>query len=169
MLERVAVAGTDRLADLAVHQPGERAGLDANGLGPERGDDLGGPGEQEVADEDREGVVPAGVGAQGPAPLVGLVHHVVVVQRGQVGQLDHDGRGNHSRGGRVAELGGERDEQRTEALAAGTKQVRGRLGHEGLVAVRGVGQLPLDLGDTRDDPRLEGRVGHRDGQGRHGG
>ena len=52
-----------------------------------------------------------------------LVHHVVVVERRQVGQLDHDGRGHDARRGRVAELRGEQHQQRPEPLAAGVDQV----------------------------------------------
>ena len=51
-----------------------------------------GAAEQEVAGEDRDVVVPAGVGGVGAAAQGGLVHHVVVVERGDVGEL-HDAGG----------------------------------------------------------------------------
>ena len=64
-----------------------------------------------------------------------LVHHVVVVERREVGQLDDDGRRHDARGARVAELGGEQHEQRAEPLAAGVDQVARGLGHEREVAL----------------------------------
>ena len=91
VLDRVGLARPDRLGDLTAHQPGERARLDPHRLRAEVGGDVGGPGEQVVAGEDRDRVAPAGVGRRGTAADRGLVHHVVVVERGQVGQLDHHG------------------------------------------------------------------------------
>ena len=52
-----------------------------------------------------------------------LVHHVVVVQRRQVGQFNDDRRRQHAGSSRVAELCGEQHEQRTEPLAAGIDEV----------------------------------------------
>ena len=66
-------------------------GLDPDRVGAELGGQLGGLREQEVAGEDRDVVVPAGVGRLGPAAQRGLVHHVVVVERAEVGQLDDAG------------------------------------------------------------------------------
>ena len=61
--ERVLVgAGLDGLEDLALDQPGERLGLDADGVRAQQGGELGGLREQEVAGQDRDQVVPAGVG-----------------------------------------------------------------------------------------------------------
>ena len=63
-----------------------------------------------------------------PAADVGLVHHVVVVQRGEVGQLDrHRGR-DHPRIARVTELRGQQYQDRPEPLAAGLDQVPRGLG-----------------------------------------
>ena len=93
----VAVARADGLADLALHEAGERAGLHADGVGAERRDDLRGVREQVVADEDRERVVPAGVGTLGAATHGRLVHDVVVVERGEMGELD-GGAGRHDVG-----------------------------------------------------------------------
>lgn len=68
VLHRVVTGvGAHGLADLAGDQAGERAGLDADRLVAEVGDDLGRLGEEEVAGEDRDGVVPAGVRAGGAA------------------------------------------------------------------------------------------------------
>jgi hypothetical protein len=92
--------------------------------------------EQEVAGEDRDGVVPAGVGAHRPPAHGGLVHHIVVVQRGEMDQFHHGGGAHHI--GRPAplihpvqpELAGEQGEHRPEALAPGVDQVQRRLGEE---------------------------------------
>ena len=130
----LALARADRLADLAGAQPLERAGLDAHGLGAEVGQEVRGPGEQEVAGEDRHGVVPAGVGRGRPAAQGRLVHDVVVVERGQVGQLDDHGRGHDSGCRRVAELRGQQGQQRAEALAAGVHQMARGVGDERVLA-----------------------------------
>ena len=62
-----------------------------------------------------------------PRRSVGLVHHVVVVERADVGQLDDAGRGEHVVGvGVGAGLGGEQHQQRAEPLAAGGQQVARR-------------------------------------------
>ena len=103
VLQRVlAGPGGDGLEDLALDQAGEGLGLDPHGLRTQPGGQLGGLGEEEVAGEDRDEVVPASVGRVRPAPQVGLVHHVVVVERAEVGDL-HDaggGRGPPRRPGR---------------------------------------------------------------------
>ena len=60
-----------------------------------------------------------------------LVHHVVVVQRRQVHQLDDGARDGDLPGvGFRAELRGQHREQRTEALAAGLEQMLNGLGHQ---------------------------------------
>ena len=91
------------------------SGLDAYGLGPEVGQDVRGAGEQEVTGEDGDRVAPAGVGAGHAAPHLGLVHHVVVVQRRQVGQLDH-----HRRRARHPARTGRRTGRPASPAAAGT-------------------------------------------------
>ena len=80
--------------------------------------------EEHVADQDGRGVAVLGVGAGGPAADVGLVHDVVVVQRGEVGQLDAGGRRDDVAVDAGAELGGQQREQRPEPLAAGLDEVR---------------------------------------------
>ena len=78
------------------HEPHEGPGLDLHGLGTEVGDDRGRGAEEQVADEDGRGVVVLRVGAGGAAAHVRLVHDVVVVERGEVGQLDPGGRATTS-------------------------------------------------------------------------
>ena len=95
--------------------------------GAEVGDDVGRRAEEQVADQDRRGVAVGGVGAGGAAAHVGLVHDVVVVERGEVGQLDPGRRGDDALVDAVAELGREQREQRPEPLAAGRGEVRAGL------------------------------------------
>ena len=76
-----------------------------------------------------------------PAPDRRLVHHVVVEQRGQVGQLDRDRSRHEPAVPRIAELRGEQHEHRAEALAARVDQVQGGLGEQGLLGAR---RLPDD-------------------------
>ena len=115
------------VADLARAQPHEGLRLDLHGLRAEVGDDVGRRAEEQVADEDRGGVAVGGVGAGGAAAHVGLVHDVVVVERGEVGQLD-PGRGrDDALVDAVAELGREQGQQRPEPLAAGRGEVRAGL------------------------------------------
>ena len=59
-------------------------------LGPEPRRDLGRPGKQEVAGHDRHEVAPAGVHALDAAAPGRFVHYVVVVERGQVHELNRD-------------------------------------------------------------------------------
>src|SRR3990172_5383762 len=47
--------------------------------------------------QERDRVVPARVRAGDTAPVLGLVDHVVVVQGGQMGELDRDGSGDQAR------------------------------------------------------------------------
>ena len=94
--------------------------------------------------------------ATAPAAQVGLVHDVVVVERGEVGQLDDAGRGDDLVGvGVVAHLGGQQHQQRPEPLAAGVHQVAGRLGHERGTAAHVPGQRLLDLAEPLAQPRGE--------------
>ena len=156
------------VADLARAQPHEGLRLDLDGLRAEVGDDVGRRAEEQVADEDRRGVAVGGVGAGGAAAHVGLVHDVVVVERGEVGQLDPGRRGHDALVDAVAELGRQQGEQRPEPLAAGRGEVRAGLRDERVVVVdpgrdervdggEPVGELhPQPLGGAR---QLEHRRG----------
>ena len=132
------------LLHLAGDQLGEGARDDPHRLRAEVGHEPGGVGEQVVAGEDRDGVVPAGVRGGGPAAHGGLVHHVVVVERGQVHQLDDGGRPYHLVVVAVAELRGEQGEQRPEPLTTGVDEVQRRLGDEVQLAAQLLVQQPLD-------------------------
>ena len=93
-----------------------------------------------------------------PAQL-GLVHHVVVVQAGDVGQLDDDGGlidVRRDRGG--AEARAEDDEQRTEPLAAGQDDVLRGLGDHRACPPRPPAAAPPRPGRAGRARRLEDRV-----------
>src|SRR5207244_8514615 len=108
-------------------QPGERTRLDPYRVRSQFRRDVGGAREQEVTDQDGDGVAPAGVGARGAPAYLGLVHHVVVVERGQVGQLDDDTRENDIEAVARPELCRDRGQPRSEPLTARVDPVPGRL------------------------------------------
>ena len=133
--------------------------------GPELGGELGGLREQPVAGEDRDQVVVAGVGRVGAAAQRGLVHHVVVVERADVGDLD-DARGGQDLVGvgPVAGLGGQQHQQRPEPLAAGGEQVARRFGDVRRPAARVLEERRLDRRHPLAQTGGEGVVGDRQGQ-----
>ena len=85
---RSGAEGGPHLGDLALAQQAQGVGQQAGDLGAERGGDLGRAGQEEVAGHDGDEVAPAGVDALHVAAHQGLVHDVVVVERGQVDELD---------------------------------------------------------------------------------
>ncbi|GAB3997575.1 hypothetical protein GCM10029992_20930 [Glycomyces albus] len=151
------------LVDLAADQSRERQRLAADGLGAEFGHDLGGLAEQVVAGEDGDGVVPAGVGAGRAAPDGGLVHDVVVVEGGQVGQFEGHGRFEDAGPVRVAQVGAREGEHRPEPLASGVDQVRSGLAQQRLVGVDGLEQSLFDGLERFADAVGEGVVGKSQG------
>ena len=88
VLGALGAEGGPHLGHLALTQPAQGVGQQAGDLGAERGGDLGRAGQEEVAGHDGHEVAPAGVHALDVAPHGGLVHDVVVVERGQVDELD---------------------------------------------------------------------------------
>ena len=84
----LTVFGPDGLVQLTEDKALERVGLQPDGAFAELGHQLAGTGEQQIAGENRHVVAEHGVGARDPAPAVGVVHDVVVVQRGEVGNFD---------------------------------------------------------------------------------
>ena len=123
------VVGVTQLLDLALAQPPDRARQQTGDLGAERGGDLGRPRQQEVAGEDRLQVAPLGVHRLDTATHVGVVDHVVVVQRAEVHQLAGDAAAHHVVAHRCgAHRRGHDADHRAQALAAGHHEVRGELG-----------------------------------------
>ena len=118
------------LLDLALAQPADRAGEQPGDLGAERGGDLRRPRQQEVAGEDRLQVAPLGVDRLDAAARVGLVDHVVVVQRAEVDELARDAAAHDvvATPARPPTWAATIDDDRTQPLAAGHDEVRGDLG-----------------------------------------
>jgi hypothetical protein len=115
-------------------------------------------------------VVPARVGGLGPAAQVGLVHHVVVVEGREVGELDDAGRHQQPlvvlrRQGLLGRLGREQHQQRAHPLAAGVQQVPCRVGDEGRVTYGVAQQLLLDLAHPGVQPLGQALVEDRESQG----
>ena len=118
-----------------------------DGLRAERRHQLGGAGHADVAGEDGGGVAPDDLSARGAAAQRSLIHDVVVVEGGDVGQLHDDGSTNQIRiVDLVTELGAQHHQQWTESLAAGGNDVVGRLGDERRVGAGLATQLILDEG-----------------------
>ena len=165
VLQRVgAVLRPDRLGDLPADQLREGVGLDADGLVAEVGQDPRGAGEQEVAGEDGDHVAPPGIRALVAAPDRRLVHHVVVVEGGEVGQLDGHRGGHDPLIGRVAELGRQQHQGGPEALAASVDEMPGRPGEQGLLRPRRLPQALLDPDQALAYLGLQRAIGqfHRD-------
>jgi hypothetical protein len=158
--------GPDGLRDLAADQPGKRLGLDPDRFRAQVGQYLRGPGEQEVAGEDRDRVVPSGVGAGQAAAHGRLVHYVVVIQGGQVGELDRHRRRDDPLVAGVAELGGQQHERGAEPLAPGGDEVAGSLGQQVMPGLCGLPQAVLDQREAFDD--IGGQRGVRQLHGDYG-
>ena len=118
------VVGVRSSSDLALAQPADGGGQQAGHLGAERRGDLRGPGQQEVAGEDRLQVAPAGVDALDAAAGVGLVDDVVVVERAEVDQLDRHAAEHHVVGASGRRVGARRRRRPRTAGAAACRRPR---------------------------------------------
>ena len=98
LLGAVDVEEVLQLEHLAPAQLADGGGEQPRDVGAERGGQRRRPGQQEVAGEDGDDVAPAGVDARHAPAGLGLVDHVVVVQRPEVHELDRDGAGDHGVG-----------------------------------------------------------------------
>ena len=112
-----------RLVQLAQAEPLEDAGLQSDGLLAEAPDEGAGTSEEEVSGEDGDGVAPDAVGTRHPTPHHGVVHHVVVVQRGEMGDLQSLRGDDDTRGVAGAELRGEQRQRGADAFTARVEQV----------------------------------------------
>ena len=156
------------LEHLAAAQLADRRGQQPGDVGAERRRERRRLREQVVAGEDRDDVRPARVHRRHAAARLGLVDHVVVVQRAEVHELDRGAAGDDvGRGGAVAAgaaYAAHKRERRPQALAAGREQVAGDLAEEPVVGRHGVAQPRLDpvevAGQRRESrPRRGGDAG----------
>ena len=100
-----------------------------------------------------------------PRLMDGLVHHVIVEQRGEVGQLDR-GRGGHDPlVAGIAEMRGEQDQGGAEPLPAGIDEMPGGLGEQSLLCDRGLSDHLLDPDEAIGYVGCEGRIGKVNGDG----
>jgi len=124
---------------------GEKSG----DLGPERGGDLGRPGQQEVAGHDGHQIAPARVHALDRPAHGGLVHDVVVVERRQVHELHGHGPLEVVGPGFMLSPGGRGQGQpRAQALASGGDEMAGDLVEEGVTRAHGLPKLGLQAGQV---------------------
>ena len=165
LLAAVDVEEVLQLEHLAPAQLADRRREQHGDVGAERCGPRRRPREQVVAGEDRDDVAPPGVDARHAAPGLGLVDHVVVVQRTEVHELDADRAGDR----RLRRRRRRRRSPRTaaqsvrtgpEALAAGLDQVGRDLAEEAVGAAHGVperGLDPVEVGGQRRE--LQGPAG----------
>ena len=108
VLGAVGVEEVLQLEHLAAAQLADRRGEQRGDVGAERRRERRRLREQVVAGEDRDDVGPARVHARDAAPGLGLVDHVVVVERAEVHELDRRAAGDGVVGGRAARRRGPR-------------------------------------------------------------
>ena len=167
VLDRVdAIGRRSGVADLPRAQSHESLSLDLYSYGPEPGDKLGSLTEEQVTDQDRVRVAVLRVGTDYTAAQFGLVHHVVVVQRGQVSQLDAGRRGDNVTIASVAELGGKKSEHRAESLPPCLGQVHRRLCDVRVLVIDDTAQQRVDLRQPAQQPF--GQLGGGRGQTQRG-
>ncbi len=120
--------GRVHFRDLAPTQFTQGGGQQLGDLGPESCRDLSRTGEEEVTGHDGHQVAEARVDALDVATDGGLVDHVVVVQRGQMDELDgHGPEEVLSRGRTTTGRGRGQGQGRPQALAPGGQEVGGHL------------------------------------------
>ena len=126
MVQQVlTLAGAGGFEELAEHQTFEGLGLNLHGAGAQLGHQQRCAGEDQVTGENRDGVAPNHLGAVHAAALGGIVHHVVVVEGCQVGQLNDHGSLNDLVVDFTVYGCTEQSQQGTHALAARGEQVSG--------------------------------------------
>ena len=127
----VDLEGRAHLGHLSLAEAAQRVGQQRGDLGAEAGGDGGAAGQQVVAGDDGHQVAEAAVDALDVAPDGCLVDDVVVVERGQVDELDRHAAHQVVLGGVPAAAGGRgQGQQGPQALAAGGDQVGGDLVEE---------------------------------------
>ena len=132
---------------LAAAQFADRRTDQSGHLGAERRCEHRSLGEQEVAREDRHDVRPPRVHRLDVAARLGLVDHVVVVERTEVHEFDAGCTGHRIGVCRVDALrrvGRRERHHRTKAFATGSQQMRSDLTEETVLDEHGVAKAGLD-------------------------
>ncbi len=152
-----------QLEHLPAAQLTDRVGEQPGDIGTERRRERRGAGEEEVAREDRDDVAPARVDAGDTAPRLGLVDHVVVVERAEMDELARHAAGHDVvADGFVAprrRVSGTQGEGRPDPLAARGDQVRSDLGEEPVVVADRGPQCVLDPLEVTVERRERERLG----------
>ena len=157
-----------QLEHLTAAQLADRRGQQRGDVGSERRGERGRLREEVVAGEDRHDVRPARVHARNTAARLGLVDHVVVVERAEMHELDRRAAGDRVIGRRcvraVNRVRGGQAQGRAETLAAGREQVARGLTEESVVGGHGVTQSGFDplevLGERCESHLFEEVAGH---------
>ncbi len=119
--------------DLAFAQPADGASEEACNLGAERCSDSRGARQEKVASDDGLEIAPLRVDSLDATPRVGLVHHVIVVERPEVNEFARHTTAYDVVGCRAAEdLRSNRRQHGPKPLAAGNDQMRRELGEIGI-------------------------------------
>ena len=155
-----------QLADLPFDEPTDGVPEQPGHLGTQRRGDLGRPGEQEIARQDRPMVAPAEVHRRHAAARLGLVDHVVVVERADLHQFDRDAALDDLVARRLPAGEGSGDgEHRSQSLASGVDQMLGDLSQIVVRRADSLAERRLDAFEVgrharEGEQRGRGPVGH---------
>ena len=127
----LTLAGADGLAHLASDELAESLRKVLHRVSAQLRHNVAGNGEQIIACQDGDRVVPSLIRRLRAATLIRLIHHIVVIQRRQVGQLHHRSRFKHLLRARILTImGGKQRKHHTEALATSVEKVADLVGKE---------------------------------------
>ena len=120
MVENILVfAYTGCFVELPQHQALEGLRLNFHGSRAQIGDQQRGTGENEVARQDGDGISPNGLGGIDAAAFGRVVHHIVVVEGRQMGELNDHRSLNHLVVNLSVHGGGKQGQKGTHTLSTG--------------------------------------------------
>ena len=165
----LTLTGASGLKELTEHQTLKGLGLNLHGAGTQLGHQQRRAGEDQVAGQNCDGVAPNHLGTVHSAALGGVVHHVVVVEGCQVGQLNDHGCFDDVIVDFAVDSCREQRQQGTHTLAARGEQVTGcdvrkvvglgdRLGQALLNTCEGGKNLRTQLGVCCDEFEACGKL-----------
>ena len=118
MVENILVfAYTGCFVELPQHQALEGLRLNFHGSRAQIGDQQRGTRENEVTRQDGDGISPNGLGGIDAAAFGRIVHHIVVVEGRQMGELDNHRGLDHVVVNLSAHSGGKQSQKGTHALS----------------------------------------------------
>ena len=120
MVENILVfAYTGCFVELPQHQAFEGLCLNFHGSRAQIGDQQRGTRENEVTRQDGDGISPNGLGGIDAAAFGRIVHHIVVVEGRQMGELNDHRSLNHVVVNLPVHSGGKQSQEGTHALSTG--------------------------------------------------